>query len=494
MLPICFTINGFNFKPAQNLNHKTYYNNYSLSLAANSTNELLIINQSSCTLTIKASYAILLTITASNSEMIFKIKIEYHFSLYSNGPANVTPPAFVITSLPSLTRGGSMTFESNSGLAKISPLQVSLKLFCKYPTGNGSTSGPVQEHHLDSPKGHVLEQLSTITPYITAHETVWDKLLGPCFHPYRTNFPLGSHLFLTFSISLQKVLLLEEISLYQSFTNNSLKRTQHPTIAMKYNTNFDYQAKIEENLEKLHTLRLHSHPIKSAQKTKVKPQSHHNKWNAIVKRLGLQPINNKIQSPREISVQGKLPVKDEVLDILTRSLMLEHTMIHLTKILGNFRRIPLLCIFIGNAVTIVFNTYNLVVCLLDMDLAGPAKTTLSVGMLCLFYGFYIIASFLTTVIIVVVYQCVYEEIRKAGCIVDEWNIYVWDKDIKQMLSQFSAFVFNNLREFTVYGLYEMNGALIKSLISGTATYVVILIQYNGDGDILTNHPNNTNHG
>uniref|UniRef100_A0A1I8PHA2 Uncharacterized protein n=1 Tax=Stomoxys calcitrans TaxID=35570 RepID=A0A1I8PHA2_STOCA len=217
-----------------------------------------------------------------------------------------------------------------------------------------------------------------------------------------------------------------------------------PTINMKYNSNFDYQGKIEENLEKLHTLRVYSHSKKSRNKAKGKT-FYQNKWNVIKEHLQWQPVKQTQQPAKqpqqplkeflkihgEISVQGKPPNKDELLDILTRTQLMEHTLMKLAMILVNFRRMQLFVIFFVNALSIVFNAYNLADCLLEMAFMGTSSSSLSVGMLVLFYGFYVLTSFLKTVIVVVVHHSVYEQIRKAGSIVDEWNIYITDDDIKQ---------------------------------------------------------------
>ncbi|XP_073844196.1 uncharacterized protein [Musca autumnalis] len=257
-----------------------------------------------------------------------------------------------------------------------------------------------------------------------------------------------------------------------------------------------FEIKIEENLEKFHRQKMYptrpggkTSPQMKKNKNKKNKLFQQHKWNIIKRHLRVQ--QERGADSKEIAVQRKPPSVQELMQITTHSQMLQYTIIGLATFLANCRRIPLIWIFLRNALSIVFNAYNLVVFLLAMAFGDPTKSPLSLGMLLLFYGFNILLSSLSTFLTIIVYQSLNEEIKKAGPIADEWNIYISDENVKARLSQLSALVNNNVKTFTLYGLVDLNGSLINSLISGTVTYIIILIQYSENGEFSQASQNQT---
>ncbi|XP_065369068.1 putative gustatory receptor 28b [Calliphora vicina] len=245
---------------------------------------------------------------------------------------------------------------------------------------------------------------------------------------------------------------------------------------------YELQFKIDEKLHEIKKRNIQ--PRNSSTKNKDDGKvMHYVKWNAIKRRL---------QKPKETSkdlvvVKPQRKVED-LMDIINRIILLEKSLIELSKNISNYRRLQMGCIFFQCSLSIVFNAYNLVVFLLKIA-NGADDVPLSLFMLLFFYGYHIITSLADVIVSIMSYNGVFETIRKTASQADELNMYILDAGINARISQLSTYVYNNLRVFTLYGLYNLDGSLITSILAGTTTYIIILIQYSGDGEICKNADN-----
>uniref|UniRef100_A0A1B0BRN4 Gustatory receptor n=1 Tax=Glossina palpalis gambiensis TaxID=67801 RepID=A0A1B0BRN4_9MUSC len=73
-------------------------------------------------------------------------------------------------------------------------------------------------------------------------------------------------------------------------------------------------------------------------------------------------------------------------------------------------------------------------------------------------------------------------IKRTADIVDELSLNVSDETVKLRLNHFSSLI-HNLRAYSIFAVITLDGSLIFRIISTTTTYIIILLQYSGEGDI-----------
>lgn len=93
---------------------------------------------------------------------------------------------------------------------------------------------------------------------------------------------------------------------------------------MKRNSDFMFEVKIEENLAQLHKHKLYPVPLKSVKKNKTK-WFKKQKWEIFKRNIQMQQQriqqNSQDTKTKAMFIKGKLPSKEELFDIITRTLM-----------------------------------------------------------------------------------------------------------------------------------------------------------------------------
>ncbi|XP_034106821.2 uncharacterized protein LOC117569681 isoform X2 [Drosophila albomicans] len=68
---------------------------------------------------------------------------------------------------------------------------------------------------------------------------------------------------------------------------------------------------------------------------------------------------------------------------------------------------------------------------------------------------------------------------------NKFIIYAADESLRCRLSQMSSNLYTNLQTYTIYGLYQLNGSLLSTMMASMITFIVILIQYSLGDDCST---------
>ncbi|XP_046811321.1 putative gustatory receptor 28b [Lucilia cuprina] len=259
------------------------------------------------------------------------------------------------------------------------------------------------------------------------------------------------------------------------------------TNSISYN---ELQFKIDNKLQQMQKRKIHSRTNSGKSKDPAKVL-HLIKWNTINRQHMQQYQKQKNPINNDVKVVKPLMKAEELKDIINRVMLLQKSLIELSKSIGDYRRLQIACIFFQCSLSIVFNAYNLVVFLLIIA-NDAGDVPLSLAMLVFFYGYHIASSLSDIIISVSAYHGVYESIRKTASIADELNMYILEGEINARISQLSSYVYNNLRTFTLFGLYNIDGTLITSILSGTITYIIILIQYSDNENFQYIEHLNTN--
>uniref|UniRef100_A0A1A9X4W4 Gustatory receptor n=1 Tax=Glossina brevipalpis TaxID=37001 RepID=A0A1A9X4W4_9MUSC len=293
----------------------------------------------------------------------------------------------------------------------------------------------------------------------------------------------------------QRKQLIVKVSYYRNFEMNSIT-TFNGQVPIKFNKEFEHFQRPKRALLQVST------KLNANNTNKYQTLNNHLKWNVIKRqffkthhrdehdqRIHQRDIEKVIENK---TVERALLSRDKMLETIDSAMMIEYWLIKLVQDIIKYHQYQLLCIFFLSTLTIVFNAYNLVVFLLK-TVYTPNQVQFSPIKLLFFYGYNIMCGFVDACICVVAYSGTFKTIKTTAGIVDELNLYVSDETIKLRLNQFSSLIHNSCA-YSIFAVLTLDGSLIFRIISTTTTYIIILLQYSGEGDICkgTKDYNKTN--